>query len=395
MAGHKYRAKVEVTRMPITADIEQQLFTPVQLGAIRLQHRVIMAPLTRSRSVQADSVPSELMAEYYAQRASEGGLIIGEATNISITSRGWLGAPGLYSDRQVEGWKKVVSGVYAKGGHMFAQLWHTGRSSHHSMTGGDMPVSASVDPAYWQNPSHLVSTPYGWVQPSPHRALSVAEIQEIVEDYRRAAQRAMVAGFEGVELHAANGYLVDQFLQNGSNQRTDEYGGSLENRSRFLCQVVAAMISVWGSDRVAVRLGPSGTWNGMSDTDPQALFRYVAEQLNQFGLAYLHVIEPRIKGSELAREGQGAIAAEEMRKTFHGRIIAAGGFEPETAETVVRNGTVDAVAFGRYFISNPDLPQRIREGLPLAKYDRSTFYTFDAHGYTDYTAYGAALGARS
>jgi N-ethylmaleimide reductase len=371
------------------------LFTPVQFGAMPLKHRIVMAPLTRSRSIQPDSVPGDLMAEYYAQRASDGGFIISEATNISKTSRGWLGSPGLYSKQQVEGWKKVVAGVHAKDGLMFAQLWHTGRSSHVSMTGGETPVSASVDPAYWQNPSHLVSTPGGWVSPSPHRALSVAEIALIVEDYRQAAARTMDAGFEGVELHAANGYLMDQFLQDGSNKRNDEYGGSIENRSRFLLEVVTAMTSVCGGVRVGVRIGPSGTWNGMLDSNPQALFTDVAEQLNQFGLAYLHIIEPRVKGSEVVLEHQGAIAslhgyvlaAEQMRTVFQGKIIAAGGFEPDTAEAILESGTADAVAFGRHFIANPDLPRRIQEGLPLADYDRNTFYTFDAHGYTDYPLY--------
>ncbi len=363
------------------------LFTPVQIGAMKLKHRIVMAPLTRSRSIQPDSVPGDLMAEYYSQRASDGGFIIGEATNISVTSRGWLGAPGLYSDAQVQGWRKVVSGVHAEGGHMFAQLWHTGRSSHVEMTRGEMPVSASVDPTYWQNTSRLVSTPSGWVQPSPHRALVTAEIPLIVEDYRRAAARAMEAGFEGVELHAANGYLVDQFLQDGSNRRTDEYGGSIENRSRFLFEVVKAMTSVWGSDRVGVRVGPGGSFNGMSDSDPPALFKYVAEQLNQYGLAYLHLIEPRVKGSELVLEGQRSVATEQLGSVFQGKIIAAGGFEPETAEAIVEKGDADLVAFGRYFLSNPDLPQRIKLRLPLNKYDRNTFYTFDAHGYTDYPFY--------
>jgi N-ethylmaleimide reductase len=235
------------------------LYSPVQLGLLSLKHRVIMAPLTRSRSVQPDSVPGDLMRTYYEQRTSDGGLIISEATNISITSRGWLGAPGLYSDAQVAGWKAITSAVRGRGTHMFAQLWHTGRASHEAMTDGAQPVSASVTPEYWQNASHLVSIPGGWVQPSPHRALTVPEIATIVQDYRRAAERAMDAGFEGVEVHGANGYLVDQFLQDGSNKRTDEYGGSFENRFRFLAEVVQALISVWGSDRVAVRLGPG--WN--------------------------------------------------------------------------------------------------------------------------------------
>src|ERR1700744_4337552 len=196
-------------KIAVMADGHQKLFTPIELGPMHLKHRVVMAPLTRSRSIQPNSIPGELMAEYYAQRASDGGFILGEATNIAVTSRGWLGAPGLYSDAQVEGWKKVVSGVHEKGGHMFAQLWHTGRSSHVTMTGGANPVTASVDPAYWQNKDHLVSTPGGWVQPSPHRSLERDEIALIVEDYRRAAQRAQQAGFEGVELHSANGYLMD------------------------------------------------------------------------------------------------------------------------------------------------------------------------------------------
>ena len=368
------------------------LFEPIELGPMRLKHRVVMPALTRSRSLQPDSIPGDLMAEYYAQRASDGGFLITEATNISLTSRGWMGAPGLYSAPQVQGWKKIVNAIHAKGAHVFAQLWHTGRSSHISMTGGAMPISASVDPSYWQNSSQLVSTPAGWVQPSPHRALTAAEIPGIIEDYRAAAGRAQDAGFEGVELHAANGYLIDQFLQDGSNRRTDEYGGSIENRSRLLLEVVDAMRSVWGDNRVAVRIAPGGTWNGMSDSNPDALFSYVAGQLNSFHLAYLHIVEPRVKGSVVPQGGQPPIAAEQLRRIFTGKIIAAGGFEPETAEAILESGNADAVAFGRYFIANPDLPRRIREGLPLNEYDRSTFYTFDARGYTDYPFYGLQAG---
>ena len=213
------------------------------------------------------------------------------------------------------------------------------------------------------------------------------EIPGIVEDYRKAAERAQQAGFEGVELHSANGYLMDQFLQDGSNKRTDEYGGSIENRARFLFEVVTALVSVWGRDRVAVRIGPNGRWNDMSDSNPNALFTYVAGQLNRFGLAYLHIIEPRVKGNVVIHEGQGPVASEQLRKVFHGRIVAAGGFEPDTAEAAIETGVADAVTFGRHFISNPDLPRRIREKLPLAPYDRNTFYTFDARGYTDYPFY--------
>jgi N-ethylmaleimide reductase len=270
---------------------------------------------------------------------------------------------------------------------MFAQLWHTGRSSNIAMTGGEMPVSASVDPTYWQNPGHLVSIPGGWVSPSPHRALATAEIDGIIEDYRIASERAKDAGFEGVELHAANGYLIDQFLQDGSNKRTDEYGGSIENRGKLLLRVVSALVSVWGGDRVAVRIGPGGTWNGMSDSNPSELFSYVAESLNPFGLAYLHIIEPRIGGSEVVREGQGPVATEQLRRIFKNKIIAAGGFEPDTAAAIIKKGASDAVAFGRHFLANPDLPRRIRDGLPLAEYDRKTFYTFGTHGYTDYPFY--------
>ena len=377
----------------MSATKELKLFTPVQLGPMQLKHRVVMAPLTRSRSIQPNSIPGSLMTEYYAQRASEGGFILGEATNISVTSRGWLGAPGLYTDEQVEGWKKIVDAVHRKGAHMFAQLWHTGRSSHIEMTGGETPVSASVNPAYWQDADHLVSTPSGWLQPSPHRSLSIPEIASIVEDYRRAAERAQDAGFEGVELHSANGYLLDQFLQDGSNKRTDEYGGSIENRSRFLLEVVSALTSVWGGDRVAVRIGPNGTWNGMSDSNPDALFTYVAQQLNRFGLAYLHIIEPRVKGNVVIHEGQAAVASGQLRKIFTGKILAAGGFEPDSAESIVEKGDADAVTFGRYFVSNPDLPRRIREGLPLNPYDRDTFYTFDARGYTDYPFYNELVTA--
>jgi N-ethylmaleimide reductase len=226
---------------------------------------------------------------------------------------------------------------------MFSQLWHTGRSSRVEMAGGHMPVSASVDPSYWADASHVVSAPSGWIKPSPHRALDIAEIPGIVEDYRKAAERAKAAGFDGVELHAANGYLPDQFLQDGSNKRTDAYGGSTENRSRFLLELVEAMASVWGGDRVAVRIGPSGTWNGMSDSNPQALFSHVTEQLNRFGLAYLHIIEPRVKGNVLIGEGEAPVASEQLRQIFKGKIIAAGGFEPDSAEAIVAKGDADLV----------------------------------------------------
>ena len=328
------------------------------------------------------------MATYYAQRASDGGLIVTEATATSVAGRGWFGAPGPYEDddAQVGGWRRVTDAVHAKGGRIFAQLWHVGRSSHVSMTGRATPVSASVDARYWLDATASISTPSGWAKPSPHRALDAAEIPAVIADYRRAAERAMAAGSDGIELHAANGYLPDQFLQDGSNRRTDAYGGPVENRCRFTLKVVAAMADAWGGDRTAVRIGPAGTWNGMSDRDPTALFAHLAGELNRFELAYLHLIGPRIRRNELADPGGGPVAVEHLRKVFTGTIVAAGGFEPDTAETVIERGTADAVAFGRHFISNPDLPDRTRRGRPLAAYDRATFYPFDARGYTDYPA---------
>jgi N-ethylmaleimide reductase len=365
----------------------QALFTPIELGPTHLRHRVIMAPLTRARSIQPESIPGDLMLKYYAQRTSDGGLIISEAIQLSLASRGWHGAPGIYSDAQVDGWKKIVEVVHEKGGYIFAQLWHPGRFSHVALTGGAVPVSASVDPAYWQNPSRLISTPSGWIQPSPHRALARSEIAGVVEEYGEAVERARAAGFDGVEVHAGNGYLIDQFLQDGSNKRTDEYGGSIANRSRLLFAVVEAMVSAWASDRVGVRITPSGTFNAMSDSDPEALHTHVAEGLNRCGIAYLHIIEPRMSGYLVIKDNEPPVATQRARKIFKGRIVANDGFEPDTAAAAIEQGDADAIAFGRYFISNPDLPRRIREDLPLTPYDRDTFYTFEAKGYTDYPFY--------
>ena len=363
--------------------------SPPCIGAITLKHRVVMPPLSRLRAEWPSGVPSDLNVEYYSQRASDGGLIFTEATAISPSARGYRGAPGIYSDEQVTGWRRITEVVHAKGGYMFVQLWHAGRTTHIAVT-GEEPVTASVDPTYWADPSILVVTPDGFPQPSPHRALEAAEIAGIIEQYRAAAVNAKKAGFDGVELMAANGHLIDQFLQDNSNKRTDRYGGTIENRARLLFEVLDALISVWSSDRVDVRIAPSGTFNGMADSDPRALFHHIAECLNDFNLAYLHVIEPRIKGGELIAKGQGPVAAQELSKVFRGSIIAAGGFEPDTAEATVANGDASLIAFGRQFIANPDLPKRIELSLPLNCYDRSTFYGFDARGYTDYPTYEAS-----
>jgi N-ethylmaleimide reductase len=366
--------------------IQKKLFTPVHVGAITLKHRIVMPAMSRLRAQWPSGIPSDLMLEYYSQRAADGGLMITEATAISPSARGYRGAPGLYSTEQLAGWKRITAAVHAKGAYMFNQVWHAGRTTHVSITGQE-PVSASVDPAYWADPHIRVVTPDGFAQPSPHRALKTAEIADIVGQYRGAAINARTAGFDGVELMAANGHLIDQFLQDNSNRRTDRYGGSIHNRVRLLIEVVEVLTQVWGEGRVGVRIAPSGTFNGMADSNPRALFHSVAERLNDCGLAYLHVIEPRIKGAELVVEGADPVAAQELSKVFRGPLIAAGGFEPATAEATVARGDSSLIAFGRHFIANPDLPKRIELGLPLNAYDRSTFYGFEARGYTDYPAH--------
>ena len=359
-----------------------KLFTSVHVGPVALSHRVVMAPLTRMRSEQPGDAPGDLMVEYYAQRASEGGLIISEATTVALTGRGYLGAPGIYDDKHVAGWKKVNDAVHARGGKMFLQLWHVGRTSHVDLTGGVTPVSASVAPY-----EGVAFTHKGMVPVSPNRALDIEEIPGIVEEFRDGAERAKAAGFDGVEIHGGNGYLIDQFLQDGSNKRADSYGGSPENRARLLMKITHAVASIWGYDRVAVRISPGTKFNGMSDSNPAATFDYVAKALAPFGLAYLHIIEPRIIGSQEGADGLPPVAAANLRKFFKGTIIAAGGFDPKGAEEIVTKGDAELVAFGRHFIANPDLPKRIRLGLPLNPYDRSSFYGGNAHGYTDYPFY--------
>jgi N-ethylmaleimide reductase len=359
----------------------RKLLEPVSIGPFRLDHRVVMAPLTRMRSEQPGDIPGDLMVEYYRQRASKGGYIVSEATVVAPNGGGYLGSPGIYSDAQVPGWKRVTDAVHAKGGVIFLQLFHAGRQSHFDMQpDGGAPVAPS-EVAY----EGVAYTANGWVPSSPHRALSEAEVADMVEQFRLAAVRGKHAGFDGVEIHGANGYLIDQFLQDGSNKRTDSYGGSIEKRARFLLDITRAAISVWGSDRVAVRLGPSGSFGDMKDSNPEALFTYVAGELDKLNLAYLHLIEPRVLGNaEDASKDQNPVASRLLRKFFHGPLIAAGGFTPESAEAILAEGSADLVAFGRFFISNPDLPARIADSAPLAAYDRDTFYGGSAAGYTDY-----------
>jgi N-ethylmaleimide reductase len=358
--------------------MSDRLFSPFRLGAASLAHRVVHAPTTRLRADPDDS-PSAMMLAYYGQRASQGGLIITESTHVSRDSRGYLGAPGIYEDAHIPGWRRVADAVHAKGGVLFMQLGHDGRQSHVSLTGGPLPIAPSVVPFEAQS-----FTAEGWVPVSPHRAVPIGELRQVVEHYRRSALRARAAGLDGIEIHAANGYLLDTFLQDGTNQRSDEYGGSVEKRMRLLLEVVDAVAGVFGAARVGVRLSPSGQWGSMWDSDPEATFGYVARRLDGLGLAYLHVIEPRVKGVETLDAGQAPVAAGFLRKLFSGPIIAAGGFDGAGAEAILAHGDADLVAFGRFFASNPDLPQRLRHKLALADYDRSAFWGGSKAGYTDY-----------
>jgi N-ethylmaleimide reductase len=369
--------------------IMSQLFSKVAVGPYQLAHRVVLAPLTRMRA-ESGARPGPLMAEYYAQRTSPGALLIAEATIAAANGNGYLGAPGMYDDSQIAGWKRVTDAVHAKGGKIFQQLYHAGRQSNAQLQpDGGRPVGPSEVPH-----GGVAYTEAGWVPNTPNRALETVEIPGIVESFRTAAERSLKAGFDGIELHGANGYLFDQFLQDGSNRRTDAYGGSIANRARLLLDATRAVISVWGADRVAVRLGPSGSWGDMSDSDPAALFAYVADELDKLGIAYLHLIEPRIAGNvEDDTRDQQPVAARTMRTHFHGPIVVAGGFDGASAEAIVQAGDADLVAFGRHFIANPDLPERLRRDLPLNDYDRPSFFGGTETGYTDYPFYDEAAVA--
>lgn len=358
------------------------LFNPLQLGDLTLSNRIIMAPLTRMRSKQPGNIPYALNAEYYAQRASAG-LIISEATQISQQGQGYPATPGIHSPEQVEGWKEVTEAVHQKGGKIFLQLWHVGRISHSShQPGGKLPVA----PSAIQPDGKTFTADWKQVDFETPHALEFAEIKQIINDYCTASENAKQAGFDGVEVHGANGYLLDQFLQDGSNKRTDEYGGSIENRARFLLEAVDAAVGVWSKGRVGVRLSPYGTFNDMSDSNPKALFGYVLEQLDKRGIAYVHVIEPRATdagGSDTVAKNVPS-TSELFKQSFKGVFISAGGYTPEMAKQAVEGGAVDAVAFGRLYIANPDLPERIEAGVSLNKYNRATFYGGMEKGYTDY-----------
>ncbi|MES2771252.1 MAG: alkene reductase [Pseudomonadota bacterium] len=360
------------------------LLTATNFGDIQLKNRVVMAPLTRMRA-KAGDVPGDLAAEYYAQRASAG-LIITEASQINPLGKGYPATPGIYSEEQVAGWQKVTQAVHAQGGKIISQLWHVGRishSSHHPAEG--LPIAPSaIAPsgktftATWQQVDY--ETP---------RALDRAEIPALIDAYRHAAEQAKNAGFDGVEVHAANGYLLDQFLQDGSNQRKDEYGGGFAQRTRLTLEVLAAVISVWGSARVGIRLSPYGSFNDMSDQDPVGLFSHLIEQLNPLKLAYLHLIEARATmagGSDHVVADAPSNAAL-FAPLFKGKVLMAGGYDQALAEAALHSNSADAIAFGRLFIANPDLPRRFELNAPLNAYQRATFYGGTAKGYTDYPFY--------
>jgi N-ethylmaleimide reductase len=360
------------------------LFDPFTIGDLTLKNRVIMAPLTRMRSRQPGNIPQSLNATYYRQRASAG-LIISEATQVSQQGQGYPATPGIHSDDQVAGWRLVTDAVHEAGGKIFLQLWHVGRISHSShQPNGAAPVAPSpIKPS-----GGTFSSRWEAVEFETPRELLTSEIPAIIADFKRGAENAKRAGFDGVEVHGANGYLLDQFLQDGSNQRSDSYGGSIENRARLLLEVVDQAVNVWGAGRVGVRLSPYGTFNDMRDSDPIALFSYVLEHLSERKIGYLHLIEPR---SSLAGGADGTVkdASETraiFRKAFNGVLISAGGYTGEEAINAVQRGTVDAVAFGRLFISNPDLPKRLQLNSELNSYDRQTFYGGAEKGYIDYPA---------
>ena len=366
-----------------------KLFEPLQIGRYTLAHRVVMAPLTRMRATRGTNAPNALNAEYYGQRATKGGLIICEASPVHPGGAAGPDVPGIYSDEQIKGWKLVTDAIHAKGGIVFLQLWHGGRISHSSLNkDGALPVAPSaVTPAG----NALTAT----FEPKPFetpRALETAELPGLIAAYGQAARNAIAAGFDGVEIHGANGYLLEQFLQSRSNQRTDAYGGSIENRSRFMLEVTRAIVDAIGADRTGIRLSPYGRANDSGEADPMPLYSHVIGELNKFGLAYLHLIEPRASGAGQREVDHTDVpsGAEVVRPLWKGPLITAGNFKADGAEAMVASGNADAIAFGRYFISNPDLPERIRRGAQWTPYNRATFYGGSTVGYTDYPALEAA-----
>lgn len=363
----------------------EKLFTPLTIGDLTLANRIVMAPLTRSRATPEGDVPHALNAEYYAQRATAG-LIISEGTQISPEGKGYIQTPGIYSPAQVAGWKKVTDAVHTKGGRIFAQLWHVGRISHTSLQpNGQPPVAPSAIAAAAKT---FVAS--GYVDVSAPRALETSEIKRIVEDYRKAAENAKAAGFDGVELHSANGYLIDQFLRDATNKRTDEYGGSIENRTRFLGEVLAALTSVWPASRVGVRFSPFSNFGDIADSNPMSTFAAAIAKASEAGLGYLHLVEGQTGGTRDLPAGADIAA---LRKLFNGAYLANNGYDRESAIHAVETGAADLVAFGKLIIANPDLVERLERNTPLNEPQPATFYGGGAEGYTDYPALADAKAA--
>lgn len=352
------------------------LFSPYELSDLQLKNRFAMSPMTRSRAIDG-RVPNPLAAEYYAQRASAG-LIITEATQVSPQGIGYVRTPGIHSAEQVAGWKKIIDAVHKAGGKIFLQLWHVGRISHSDFHDGKPPVAPSAIAAIGKT-----FTPEGQKDFSTPRALDASELPGIVEDFRRGAENAKAAGFDGVEIHGANGYLLDQFTRDGTNKRTDNYGGSLENRLRFPLEIVDAVIGVWGANRVGYRLSPYFTGHSMSDSNPLATFSQLADELNQRNLAYLHVIDPAKAALRISPV---------LREIFSGTYIVADSFDFESGSAAIARGEADLVAYGKPFLANPDLPSRYKAGASLNTQDTATFYQGgpkgDQQGYIDYPALG-------
>jgi len=357
----------------------EALFSPAEFAGKPLKNRIVLAPLTRGRAGET-RVPNDLMAEYYQQRASAG-MLLTEATVVSAQGNGWVDAPGIYTDEMAEGWKKVVDAVHAQGSQIVLQLWHTGRASHSDFHNGELPVSASAVKIEGDE----VHTPKGKKAYEVPRALSVDEIQNVVADYKKAAERAKAAGFDGVEVHGANGYLINQFLDSRSNQRDDEYGGSVENRFRFFRQVITAVQEVYSADAVGVRISPNGVFNDMGADDYRDTFIYAVKQFAELNVGYVHIMD----GLGFGFHDRGeAMTLDDFRGLYSGLIMGNCGHTPEESAAKIDANQADLMAFGRPFITNPDLPDRIRNGWPLAAFDDPThWYGGGAEGYTDYPAY--------
>ncbi|MBA0759488.1 hypothetical protein Gotri_022373 [Gossypium trilobum] len=359
-------------------DFIPALLAPYKMSNFSLSHRIVLAPMSRLRSYNFLAQPHAIL--YYSQRTTQGGFLIGEASGVSETAQGYPNIPGIWTQQQVEAWKPIADAVHKKGGIFFCQLWHAGRASDNCFQpDGQPPISCTDKPI--QAKTHIDGVTEASF-PAPRR-LTTHEITQVVNDFRKAARNAMQAGFDGVEIHGANGYLIDQFLKDQVNDRTDEYGGSLENRCRFPLQVVEAVADEIGADRVGIRLSPFADYNDCADSNPEALGLYMAQSLNKYGILYCHMIEPRMITQFESQKTKNSLLP--MRKAFKGTFIVAGGYNREEGNEVVAKGGADLVAFGRLFLANPDLPRRFELNAVLNKYDRNTFYTQNpVVGYTDY-----------